>query len=200
VGHSSRSGILRWAYAASWHAHLLAGAGLIALQVLVLLAMGQPLICECGYVKLWHGVVSSPETSQHLVDWYTYSHVIHGVGFYLMLWLVMPGAPVGLRLAIALGLEAGWEIFENTPFIINRYRQSALAQGYFGDSIVNSLSDTLATGLGFVLARLLAVWATAALVIAAEALSAWMIRDNLVLNIVQLIFASDVISHWQIGG
>lgn len=174
--------------------------GVLALQALVLLAMGQPPICECGYVTLWHGDVSGPETSQQLIDWYTYTHVIHGIAFYLILWLTVPGVPVGLRFALALGLEAGWEIFENTPFIINRYRESALAQGYFGDSVINSVADTFATAFGFLLARILPVWSIIVVVIAAELLSAYMIRDNLVLNIIQLISPSDAISNWQVGG
>ena len=176
---------------------LLIGAALIALQGLVLLALGQPAICECGYVKLWHGVVSSPENSQQLTDWYTYSHVIHGIAFYLILWFAAPAMPVGLRFVLALGLETGWEILENTPFIINRYRQSALALGYFGDSVVNSVSDTLAAAFGFALARILPVWAIGALVLGTELYSAYMIRDNLLLNIIQLIYPSEVISSWQ---
>jgi hypothetical protein len=173
------------------------GAALIALQALVLLALGQPAICECGYVKLWHGIVSSSENSQQLTDWYTYSHVIHGIAFYLILWLAAPAIPVGLRFVLALGLETGWEILENTPFIINRYRQSALALGYFGDSVVNSVFDTLAAALGFGVARILPVWAIAALVLGAELFSAYMIRDNLLLNIMQLIHPTEAISDWQ---
>ena len=176
---------------------LLIGAALIALQGLVLLALGQPAICECGHVKLWHGIVSSPENSQQLTDWYTYSHVIHGIAFYLILWFAAPAMPVGLRFVLALGLETGWEILENTPFIINRYRQSALALGYFGDSVVNSVSDTLAAAFGFALARILPVWAIGALVLGTELYSAYMIRDNLLLNIIQLIYPSEVISSWQ---
>jgi hypothetical protein len=122
-------------------------AGIIPLQALALIALGLPAICKCGYVELWHGNPSGPETSQHLTDWYTYTHVIHGFGFYLLLWLVAPRTSFGVRLAIATGLEAGWELVENTSFIMERYRQSALARGYFGDSITNSVSDTLAAVL-----------------------------------------------------
>lgn len=174
-------------------------AGLLATQALVLAAMGQPLICACGSVKLWVGAVTGPETSQQLSDWYSFSHVIHGIGFYLMLWLIAPRAPMRLRLALAAGLEVSWEIFENTPFIIERYRQQALAQGYFGDSIVNSLSDTCAAMVGFLLAYRLPVWASVAVVIGLEVFVGVMIRDNLTLNIIQLIHPSAVISHWQLG-
>ena len=172
---------------------------LIAVQALVLLVMGQPPICECGYIRLWHGVVSSPENSQQLSDWYTSSHIIHGFGFYLLLWLVTPHTPIGLRFVAAVGLEVGWEVFENTPFIINRYRQFGLGQGYIGDSIINSVSDTLAMALGFVFARMLPVRVVVALVIAMELFAALMIRDNLTLNIVQLIHPSEAISSWQLS-
>jgi hypothetical protein len=173
---------LKWSKGLSLKTCALLAVGVIVLQALVLLALGQPPICACGYVKLWHGLASSPETSQHLSDWYTPSHVIHGVGFYFILWLIAPGMPIGCRFALALGLEAGWEVLENTPFIIDRYRQTALAQGYFGDSIVNSVADTLAAALGFVLARIMPVWATLAFVVGTELFTAYMIRDNLTLN------------------
>ncbi len=178
---------------------ILAGS-FIAIQSTALLAMGHPAICACGSVKLWHGLASSAETSQHLTDWYTYSHAIHGFGFYLLLWLIAPGLPIWLRFAIAIGLEVAWEVLENTPFIMDRYRQTALARGYFGDSIVNSVSDTLAAALGFGLARLLPVWSIVVLVLAMELLALFTIRDNLALNILQLIHPSELISNWQSGG
>ncbi len=179
---------------------VLIAAALIVLQVLVLLAMDLPEICRCGYVALWHGNPSGPETSQHLIDWYTYTHVIHGFGFYLLLWLVAPRLSFGPRLAIAIGLEVSWEIIENTPFIMERYRQSALARGYFGDSVINSVADTLAAAFGFVLARRLPVSWILALVAAMELFAAYMIRDNLTLNVIQLIYPSGLISRWQAGG
>jgi hypothetical protein len=178
---------------------LIAG-GLVALQALALLAMGLPAICTCGYIEWWHANPSGPETSQHLTDWYTYTHVIHGFGLYLLLWLLAPRLSLGQRFALAVGLEAGWEILENTPLVVERYRQSALARGYFGDSVVNSVVDTLAAAFGFALARLLPVWSTVALVIAMELFALVMIRDNLTLNILQIIHPSDAVSKWQAGG
>jgi len=183
----------------SWRVWVLIGAGIIALQAAILLAMGQPPICACGTIKFWHGVVLSDENSQQLTDWYTFSHIIHGFGFYLLLWLLAPRTSVGLRLVLAIGLEAGWEILENSPLIIDRYRQQALAQGYIGDSVINSVFDTLAMVLGFVLARILPVWVIVALAVAMELFVGVMIRDNLTFNIIQLIYPSETISRWQAG-
>jgi hypothetical protein len=192
---------LTWLDEISFRTSVLIGAGLIALQALVLLAMGQPPICECGYIKLWHGVVSSPENSQHLTDWYTFSHVIHGFGFYWLFWLLAQRLPasLGLGFALAAGLEVSWEILENTPLIIDRYRESGLAQGYAGDSVVNSIADTLSMMLGFGMARILPVQVVLMSAIAMEIATAYMIRDNLLLNIVQLIHPTELISNWQLG-
>jgi hypothetical protein len=183
--------------AAAW---LLAVAALMATQGLVLCAYGQPPICTCGTVRLWVGQVLGPENSQQITDWYSFSHIIHGMGFYFLLWLIAPRTPVLLRLALAVGLEVGWEVLENTPFIIERYRQQARAQGYVGDSIVNSLSDTVCAIIGFWLARLLPVRGSIALVVALELFVGVMIHDNLTLNIIQLIHPIPAISAWQARG
>jgi hypothetical protein len=178
---------------------LAAAVGALVIQAFGLWAMGLPLICRCGTVALWHGNPSGPETSQHLTDWYTYTHVIHGFTFYLMLWLIAPRLSFVARLALAIGLESAWEVIENTPFVMDRYRQSALARGYFGDSIVNSFFDTIATAAGFLLARLLPVWQSIFLIVATELVLGYAIRDNLTLNILQLIYPSQSISNWQSG-
>jgi len=173
---------------------------IVAVQLLALHLMGHPWICACGDVRLWYGNPSGAETSQHLSDWYTFSHVLHGFLFYGLLRLIAPRTPVLLRLTLAVGLEAAWEIAENTPMIIDRYRQQALAQGYFGDSLINSLSDTLAMVSGFIAARFLPVRASVAIVVAVELFLLVMIRDNLTLNILQLIAPNEDISRWQSGG
>lgn len=178
---------------------MLAAAALVILQALVLSMMGQPPICTCGSIRLWAGTVNGPENSQQITDWYSFSHVIHGIGFYVLLWLIMPRAPVALRFVLAVGLEVGWEILENTPIIIDRYRQQALANGYSGDSVLNSVSDTFLAMAGFVFARLAPVRASVALVVALEIFVAAAIRDNLTLNIIQLIYPSETIGRWQAG-
>lgn len=169
-------------------------------QALALWLMGLPAICTCGVVDFWHANPSGPETSQHITDWYTFTHIIHGFGFYFILWLIAPRLSFAARFAIAVGLEAGWEILENTPIVMERYRQSALARGYFGDSVINSVFDTVAAAIGFVLARALPVWASVGVVAALELFLGIMIRDNFTLNVIQLIYPSEAISKWQSGG
>lgn len=173
------------------------GALLIAAQALILYAMGQPLISASGIVKLWHGVVLSSENSQQISDWYTFSHVIHGFLFYAGLWLVFPRMSIGMRFALAVGIEVSWELFENTDVIINRYREQALAQGYVGDSVINSVFDTVAMAAGFILAWRVPVWASLIALVAIEAVMLYFIRDSLTLNIIQLIHPLEGISNWQ---
>lgn len=190
-----------WPGKAAW----LAAAAVLVVTLIVLLSMDRPLICECGTVKLWHGVVQSPENSQHLADWYTPSHIIHGFLFYGAAWLLFVKAGLARGAArfafpIAAAVEAGWEILENTPMIIDRYREVTVSWGYVGDSIVNSMADIGWMMAGFLLAARLPVWLTVTMGIAAELLTTWLIRDGLALNILMLVWPLDAVRDWQVMG
>lgn len=186
------------------HRRALIASLLIALYGLaILFAMHRPPICACGTVKLWWGVVQSAENSQHLADWYTFSHIIHGLIFYALAhlfwrrWRLFDGAPTRWALPIAVAIEASWELLENSPLIIDRYRAVTVSFGYAGDSIVNSMADIGWMTVGFWLAAKLPVRASIAMALVFELFTLFMIRDNLTLNVLMLVWPLDVIRDWQ---
>jgi len=179
-----------------WFAACLA---VLIIQVAAEYIMGRVPICACGYVKLWEGGVNTSGNSQHLSDWYTPSHIIHGFLFYGLGHLVLRRQPLAAKLLLALVIESGWELLENSPLIIDRYRTATIALDYYGDSILNSAMDTVFMCVGFFFASRAPVALTVAIAIFFEIFTGYVIRDNLTLNVVMLIWPVEAIKVWQGG-
>jgi hypothetical protein len=190
---------LTWFGRLPWRIHLLIGLGLIVSTAAALLAMGRVPICTCGVVKLWTADVLSADNSQHIADWYTPSHIIHGFLFFGLLRLAAPRLPPGARAVVAITVECAWEIAENSPMVIDRYREATIALGYSGDSVINSVSDIVFMLAGFFFASRAPLWLTVAIGLAFELLTLSQIRDNLTLNILMLIHPLDSVRSWQGG-
>lgn len=176
---------------------------LVIATAVILWAMNRPPICECGTVKLWHGVVQSSENSQHITDWYSPSHFIHGLIMYFFAWLLWSkwqlfgGKPALWALPIAVVVEAAWEIMENTPMVIDRYREVTISWGYAGDSMVNSLADIGWMIAGFLVAARIDWRISLGIALFFEAFTAWAIRDNLALNVLMLFWPLEAVKQWQ---
>lgn len=172
--------------------------GMFAVHALTLHLMGRIAWCECGF-GLWTSHAWSRETSQMLADPYSATHVIHGILFYAALHYLAPTWPVHRRLLAAAFTEIAWEAFENTPFIIDRYRGATASLDYTGDSVLNSVGDVISALLGFCLAAKLPWKVTLAVVIGIELVLLATIRDNLTLNILMILFPIEAIKRWQTG-
>ena len=183
----------------TWRRTALVALAIVVLAAAIELAMGRHPICTCGSVELWVGARDSPKTSQMLADWYSLSHVVHGLLFYALLRLVARRWPIEPRFLAALLIEASWEVVENTPFVIDRYRETTAALGYSGDSVINSVSDMAMMAAGFLVARKLPVWASILLLVTLELVPLFVIRDNLTLNIWNLLAPNPSIAAWQAG-
>jgi len=180
--------------------HILIAAFLLLVAAGLLHVMGRVWWCECGLVNLWSGEVASMHNSQHLFDPYVFTHILHGIGFYALLWwLLRKWAGQGFRFVIAIGMESMWEVVENTSVVIERYRATTISLGYYGDSIFNSLADIAACATGYLLAMWLPVWVSVTIFAASETALLWWIRDSLLLNILMLIYPMDSIKEWQTG-
>ena len=186
---------------------IIVSVAITVVAVIVLLAMDRPPICECGYVKLWHGQINDSGNSQHITDWYTPSHIIHGMIFYALGWWLFVRRGLGGEnaakrwgLPLAVFLEAAWEVLENTEMVIDRFRAVTANFGYSGDSVLNSAADIGWMGLGFWLALRLPVKATVALALIGELVAALVVRDNLTLNVIMLLFPVEAIAEWQAAG
>lgn len=168
---------------------------------LAMYLMGREIICTCGYVKLWHGVVVSSENSQHIFDWYTFTHVVHGLAFFLLLSIVekITGKKISLtsKFLTAVFLESSWEVLENTDMIINRYRAATISLDYFGDSIINSFGDIVAMIIGFWVAAKKPIWFSISVFLILEIGLIFAIKDSLIINIIMLIFPVEAIKIWQ---
>jgi hypothetical protein len=168
--------------------------------VILLRSQGRLWLCSCDYLLLWSGDPWGPDNSQHLLDPYSFTHLIHGFLLCGLLALAVPKLSVAWRLWLAISIEAVWELIENSEFVIQRYREETAALGYHGDTIVNSFGDLLACGLGFLLAQQLGFRRTFAVFVLTEVALAILIRDNLTLNVVMLIHPIEAIKEWQAAG
>ena len=153
--------------------------------------------CPAGDWSPWSWVVMSQHNSQHVIDPYSFTHVLHGVVEFWLIGLLFPRVPLAWRLAMTVGIEGSWEIAENSAYVIHRYREVTISLNYFGDSIVNSMSDILCCALGFMLARALNFWRSLVLFVLTETILILTIHDSLVINVIQLIHPSETLRHWQ---
>jgi hypothetical protein len=169
----------------------------LGLAIAILVAMGRPPVCTCGTIEFWGR--EGPTQSQMIADWYSFSHIVHGFLFYAIAAWLFPRSTLDNRFLGAMLVEAAWEIAENTPMVIDRYREATIALGYSGDSILNSASDIAVMAVGFAAARRLPVWASLVVVAALEIVPLIVIRDNLTLNVWMLLVPSDSIRTWQAG-
>lgn len=177
---------------------LLAGLT-VAATAAGLLAMGRAPFAPSGQALLWYGDPWGPEASGHVLDWYAPSHLIHGFLFYAVLWMVLPRLAVAWRFLLAVLIEAAWEMAENSPLVIDRYRSVTASKDYGGDTVLNATADIAVMAAGFWLARFLPVWLSVALVIGFEALTVWLIRDGLALNVLMLLWPVEAIRGWQMA-
>src|SRR3954447_1525117 len=174
--------------------------GLVVFAVIYLRWQGRVWWCQQGDLWPISIKVNSPHNSQHFFDAYSLSHVLHGILFFGALWPLRRRLSLPVRAAIAASIEIGWEMLENSPLVINRYRTATMANGYTGDAILNSLGDVASFVVGFYLARKLGLRWSIAVFLTVELLMLLLMRDNLTLNVLMLLWPIDAIRKWQAGG
>ena len=179
---------------------ILSAIGVMAVVALIEIYLGRSVWGPDGKFGWWDGNIWSSENSQRVADAYSFSHIIHGMLFYGFLHLVARRLPVRYRFVMAIILEAAWEILENSPLIINRYREVTISLGYVGDSVLNSVSDVGMAALGFLIARFSKVWVTISLIVIFELGCLLWVRDNLTLNVIMLVHPVESIRVWQSVG
>jgi len=172
----------------------------LALQAIGLSAMGHPWICTCGFVKLWHGDVFSSQNSQQITDWYTFGHVNHGILFLGLSWLMARRASLAFHATVVGFTGLVWEVGENTNLVIERFRAVTMSLDYYGDSVLNSVWDSIFMMGGVMLAWRIPVWASVAIVLGAEVLTTAVVRDGLALNTLMLLYPIEAIKDWQMAG
>jgi hypothetical protein len=176
------------------------GVGAVAAAMAaVLFAMGRVPWCTLGDWSPVSFDTWSPHNSQHLLDAYSFSHFQHGLAFFAALVLLGRERWQGARFVVAAAIEAAWEVLENTPLIIDKYRENTVSLEYYGDSVANSLSDLACCLLGYVVARRLPWWGTLLLFVVIELAMVAAIRDSLLLNVLMLVYPLDAVKAWQAG-
>ena len=171
----------------------------VAAAAITLSSMGRTWWCTIGDMAPWSFDIWSAHNSQHLLDPYTFTHILHGVLFYGVLRLVFGKERFRIRLMVAVVLESAWELIENSERVIQSYRESTISLDYYGDSVMNSMADIGAMVGGFFLASTLPVWGSVMFFIVVEVTLALLIRDSLILNIIMLTFPIEAIKDWQMG-
>jgi len=171
----------------------------VIVTVVLLRLEGRLWWCKCGSPALWIGDAWGPHTSQHLFDPYSFSHIVHGVLFGGIAWLVLRRQPFAWQFCLAVAIECSWEVVENTGAVISRFRAATAAVGYEGDTIANALGDILAAAAGTALAHRIGLKWSILFVLANELVLLVWIRDGLLLNILMLVYPIEGIRAWQAG-
>lgn len=179
---------------------IIAASLITAIAVALLRLQGRVWWCQQGDLSPWSWAINSPHNSQHIIDAYSFTHILHGILEFWLIGLVFRRVPLAWRFILAIFVEASWEVIENTDYVINRYREATISLDYFGDSIINSVADIACCALGFTIAYRLRFWKSLALFVATEIILILTIRDSLIINLIMLIYPLDAIKAWQIGG